>query len=219
METLIYYLGLYSLVFLLKFIYLARRANRNVEAVMDGVKSKIDWWRIFDVSLDLVYTSAGFAIALVENLPNWIPAIMILYIFLVILSASVDTLNGLNRNARTTIHAIIAVCVIAITIAGYKTNFGKPRVDSGPTSKFKVVIPYTDLSLIKYAGLDFGSAPENNYRVVIVASDEHEAKEAAIDTLFSCNTNYPLYGDKTTEAKRNQLRINADEIVIMKLNH
>lgn len=217
METLIYYLGLYALVFLLRFIYLARRVSKPTEDTSDSTNNKNNWLRIFNVSLDLVYTSAGFAIALIENLPNWIPAIMILYIFLVILSASVDTLTALSNNTRTLIHLIVVITVITITIIGYSSNFGKPIEKTKEFVSFKVIIPYSDLSLIKHAGLDFSTAPENNYRIVVKAKDVVSAKQLAIDSLFYCDKNYPLYGLRTIESKKSLLRLNSDEIIIMRL--
>lgn len=217
METLIYYLGLYALVYLLKFISIFRGLVEQTNSDKEFSQRKIRRLSILDVSLDLVYTSAGFAIALIENLPNWIPAIMILYIFLIILSASVDTLSFLSVKWRTFIHTMIAVCVIITTIVGYKTNFGKPEKVEKSKFKYKVVVPYMDLSLIKHAGLDFEKAPENNYRIIIEAKDDPSAKQIAIDSFFNCSTNYPLYGERTSESKRNQLRINSDEIVTNKI--
>jgi hypothetical protein len=215
METLVYYLGLYFLVLLLKFINTARKPSNDIEENKINKNGKPKWQYILHVSLDVVYTSAGFAIALIENLRTWIPAIMILYVILVILSTSVENLTFLNLNTRTSIHGTILLVVITCTILGYTNNFGKPKELIPKEKNYKVVIPYIDLSLMKHTGLDFSSTPENNFRVIINSEDISKVRQLAIDSFYCSPLNYPLYGNKDLTSKHSQLKINYDEIIVV----
>jgi hypothetical protein len=218
METLVYYIGLYLLVLLLKFINTARKPSIDNEESKLNRNGKPKWQYVLHVSLDVVYTSAGFAIALIENLRTWIPAIMIIYIILVILSTSVDNLTFLTLNTRTIIHGSILLVVISTTILGYTLNFGKPKIETSKgDSNLKIVIPYIDLSLMKHTGLDFSNTPENNFRVIIKSDDETKAKQEAIDSFYRSNIIYPLFGGKDINSKHSQLKINYDEIIVQNI--
>ena len=99
---------------------------------------------------------------------------------------------------------------------GYTQNFGKPKQEDFKENKLKVVIPYIDLSLMKHTGLDFSNTPENNFRVIIKSDDNIKARQLAIDSFYNSNSIYPLYGGRDLATKHSQLKINYDEIIIIK---
>jgi hypothetical protein len=215
MESLLYYIGLYLLVFILKFISVARKPSPDTYDIESNNANKPNWNYVLHISLDIVYTSAGFAIVLIENLKTWIPAIMVIYVILVILSTSVDNLNYLSLAKRTYIHIAISLFVIISTFLGYWLNFGKPIVPKEVAKQYKVLIPYLDLSLMKHTGLDFLNAPENNFRVIIKCDDLQRVKQMAVDSFYLSSKVVPLYPSKDLLDKRAQLKINYEEIIVV----
>jgi hypothetical protein len=219
METLYYYLGLYLLVFVLKFIILTRASpiSSNISSDVDHHNSsKVKWYKLIFVSSDIVNIGAGFAIAAIINKPNFMSSIMIFYIILVVLSVSVDSLSKIGDIGKGIIHFIIITTVISATFIGYRDNFGKGKLKEN-NFKFKVIIPYSDLSLIKHSGFDFNSAPENNFRIIVIANSKDSAILAGIDSFYQNNNVFPIYSDRSYKSKKAFLKINHDELTVIKV--
>jgi len=220
METLYYYLGLYILVFVLKFIILTRSSpviQSSTNESEQHSSTRVKWHRLLFVSSDIVNIGAGFAIAAIINLPNWMPAIMVVYIILVVLSVSVDSLSKIGDIGKGIIHSLIITTVIVATSIGYSKNFGKKNLKKD-SFRYKIIIPYNDLSLIKHSGLDFISAPENNFRIEVTANSKDSAIDIGIDSFYNNESVFPIYSDKSYKSKKAYLKINHDELTAIKLD-
>jgi hypothetical protein len=175
-----YYLGLYLLVFVIRFFKIQKDKSKN------GGESSHKHY--FFTGLEMVYTTAGFVI-LLDKQKDWTRAIMIFYILLVIIAVFVDSMDDkLDIGLKFWVHLTISVIIIGATIIYLNGIFGN-EFESQNTSKgnnmasqksYLIMLPYKDLILAKYLGYEKYNDKMWTDIKRIRANNETEAVEMAI---------------------------------------
>lgn len=156
--NILYYILLYLLVLVMRFFKLK---NSYKETFKDH------WKETFDCSIEIVYTSSGFVIALLINAKEIIPVIIIGYI-LVIISASYlerSTAGEFSVNTKFGINLFIITLVLLSTVIGYTKIIpettdvqghiiekSSDTITEDIKDKFTVLIPYQDNTLNSHVG-------------------------------------------------------------------
>lgn len=153
MENLYYYLALFMLVFIIRYFKLKKEYK---------LKFKENWFKLFHVSLELIYTASGIVIALLLNTEKkWIPVIIIFYIILVITSSLLEMANEDDFTPKflTKFQAVLVVCIISFSFITYyriipdvDINGEKIQQEIISKPKYAIIIPYSDESLQKHVG-------------------------------------------------------------------
>jgi hypothetical protein len=149
------------------------------------------WKETFDCSIEIVYTSSGFVIALLLNVQNLIPVIIVGYV-LVIISASYlerSAEDEFSPNAKFAMNMLIIAIVFLSTIFGYAELIPESTDINGHTtlvsneiihkedsSIYTVILPYQDNTLNTHVGSKLLEG--KSFYLSINVSDS--TKEAAI---------------------------------------
>ena len=111
-----YYLGLYVLVLVIRYFKLKKDHT-----------SGPPWPRVLFVSLEIVYTSAGFIILLLEHLRELIAPIVVFYIVLVIVSSNLDSMDErFSLRQKIILHLAILILIVGSTVYSFQTVL-KPK--------------------------------------------------------------------------------------------
>jgi hypothetical protein len=190
-----YYLGLYILVFVIRFFKL----KKEFPTIKNAPDTKnFNFILVFFVSLEIVYTSAGFIILLLENQKDWIPAIVIFYIVLVVISSNLDSMDERFDEKTKFIFHIIIILVIVVGTVYSLNSFLDPRkkdtnnLDGDKT--FIISIPYTDISLVNHIGnpKKFSNKNKLIFIAEIKAKDKDEAIEKGMKSFWDTTYTNPL---------------------------
>lgn len=210
MENIVYYLALFLLVFVIRFFKLKKEQK---------LKNNKDFWNLLHVSLELIYTASGIVIALLLKIDQkWIPAIIILYIILVITSSLLEMVNEKDIKPRTInqIHGFLVFCIILLAVFAYTEiipntaeEIKKTKVNIKP--KYAIIIPYSDESLQKNAGKSALKERRFMYYLEVSGINTDSIKRISITKLRS--TIKPLYKDNNLP-----IVIYNDDIKIFPLN-
>jgi len=153
MESAIYYLILFAIIFVVKTFKVIKQKKTD---------SKVHFYEVLNVSLEIVYTASGLVIALILNVNrSWIPAVFAGYVVILIISAFLEVMQEYFKDFQKGLfNALIIVFMVAATVYSYSQII--PKVDiSGninpekiqPTPKnYTIIIPYMDHTLAKHIG-------------------------------------------------------------------
>ena len=190
MENILYYLALFFLVFVIRFFKLKKEQKLN---------NNKDFWTLLHVSLELIYTASGIVIALLLKIDQkWIPAIITIYIILVITSSLLEMANDNDFKPSTinTIHGILVICIILFSVVTYSEIIPNTAVEQqnnvvNNKPKYAIIIPYSDESLQKNAGKSALKERRFMYYSEVSGSNTDSIKRISITKLRS--TIKPLY--------------------------
>jgi len=138
----IYYLVLYAIIVVLQFFKVFPDTKQD--------PARVNWRNYFYVSLQVVYTSAGVAVLLFAQLKDWMPVIMMTYVFLVLISSYLDAAGTMFReNTRLAIHLFIIAFIVFATVISYQRILPKTTPPS-MLHQYKVALPYVDNTFSRY---------------------------------------------------------------------
>lgn len=198
-----YYLGLYLLVFAIRYFKLKKET-----------KDQFDWRQCFHVSLEIVYTSAGVVILLLENLRNWIPPIVIFYILFVLASSNLDSMSErFSRRQQLIFHSLIISFVLIATFFTFSDTLRPQNKDS---KNYIAVIPYVDISLMRHVGYSKLSDKKLVYYVKIQGETEQDVLKKAEENFWQDNSTSPFKVLKN-ENKKDLLKIEKNDIFVKKV--
>jgi len=214
--TSCYYLGLYFLVISVRFFKIFKVYSK--EKQVEGAVFK--WMPVFFVSLEIVYTSAGFIILLLEHSKEWIPVIVILYILLLYFSANFDSLDEkFTEKTKFVFHIIIIVLIVGFTTYSFnsflssKNNNDFSHLNSDSTFVFKVAIPYLDNTLIQHLGYKKFKNRKLQVTYTIDAKNSFMALDKAKSKFWEDSTIFPFYLD-IVQDKSSAFIIDESSIVV-----
>jgi hypothetical protein len=210
MENILYYLALFSLVFIIRYFKLKKEQKLELNK---------DYWTLLHVSLELIYTASGIVIALLLKIDQkWIPAIITFYIILVITSSLLEMANDkdFKPGTITKIHGFLVICIISFSVITYSEiipntaeEIKKTEVNNKP--KYAIIIPYSDESLQKNAGK--GDLKDRRFMYYSEVSGNNMDSIKRISIIKLRNTIKPLYKDSYL-----QIVIYNDDIKLFPIN-
>jgi len=193
----LYYITLYAVVIVVHLFKL-----RKEEA---GKKwEKHNWKEIFHVGLEIVYTASGLVVLLIADLPEYIPFIVMAYVFLVFVSSQIQSMEErFSDNVVFGTHIFILIFVLAITFLYFDVIQRSAKSELlarsiGP-HHYKVLMPYQDLALRDHIGVGFG-ARRLVFSTEVVAKNELEARQNASKELNEKVLPYESKRRKTSSA-------------------
>lgn len=176
-NSLFYYLALFSLLFLFNFFKVRKNSPKDSRKFQD----------YFLISQEIVFTSAGIFIFLLEKEKNWLGFIIIGFLILMVASNSNSILDLKEEyNLIFGINVAIIIIIIAAAIASFEyyipnLELEKKRIENSQYDTlitYKIAIPYRDNTLIKHVGKEkFG-----NRNLVYIAFIECKSEKCAIDS-------------------------------------
>lgn len=211
-----YYLGLYILVFVIRFFKLKKEIPVSNES---SYNNKFNLRKVFFVSLEIVYTSAGFIILLLENQKDWIPAIVIFYIVLVVISSNLDSMDErFDEKTKFIFHIIIILMIVGGTVYSLNSFLDPNKKDSSKsdsTKTFILSIPYTDISLVNHIGNPKKFSNKNKLVFIseVKAKDKDEALDKSMKSFWDTTYTNPLSIKKDFK-KEDFISIDKDHILI-----
>lgn len=200
-NSLMYYNALYVLVWIITLIKTHTIRKREIFR---------NWHEIFGCSLEMVYTSSGFVIALIVALPNFTGFILVTYVGVLLLVSHIDKLDEsyLSNRLKGWINIIMIVITVFTTNFCYKTFVEKEssieEVELISANKtYQVNIPYIDLTLAKHIGSHNLNGRTFSVTTEVTAENSMEAlklgigvfKDSIIETLS------PVYNDISVNPK------------------
>jgi hypothetical protein len=203
-----YYIGLFVLVFLVRFFKLKRETPQEGEP-----QRKSSLRRVTFVSLEIVYTAAGFVILLLSSVDKaYIAPIVVAYVILIYVSSQLESLEDkFTQGALTTYHSLItAVVVVATTysfssygVLGKQQDHGAKATPPTTTTSYRIAIPYVDKSLFinSVSYKKFGDKQFFFQTVVDESISEPRAIEAAKAKFWDSPTTNPIYNSNNIDKK------------------
>lgn len=177
--TSLYYLLLYILVIVINYFRVRKRYQIPDENTPNP--QKFDWRPVLYVSLDFVYTSAGFVILIIQNKLVWAPAILILYLILVTYSSNLDSIGDrLGENFKLWSHIIIGLIIVCFTLVTFNTS-----CIINNKHKYRIAIPYLDKTLMNRFPSDRTGETLLVYIHEVECISKNEAIKSALNALKS----------------------------------
>lgn len=171
----LYYLVLYSVVIAVRFFKL--RKDEDGPGWHKHTRREV-----FHVGLEVVYTSSGLVILLLNDLRDFAPFIFVAYVLVVLASSQMESMEEkFTPNQVFGTHLVILIAVIATTVVYFqgKQNRAMEVHDrSKAPSHYRVAIPYQDFGLREHVGAAFG-ARELVYITDVTATDPFDARTNA----------------------------------------
>lgn len=196
LTNIIYYLGLYFIVFLIRFFKVSKEGTPKENTIY--------------IALEIVYSSAGVIILLLQQQPNLVPALLIMYVVLLLCSSYLDSMaEKFSRKLKITAHIIIILIIITGTVYSFKYVLYKQN------QTYKVMIPYTDFSLVRHLGLNF-SDYKLSYTTTLEGKNEHEAAKKAEKYFWEDNATNPFKGKNNIE-KKSLIKIDKTNILVTRI--
>lgn len=144
----VYYLMLYALIVVIKFVKVFLLIKRN--------PNDHSWAHVTFVALEVVNTSAGVVILLVASVTKgWVGVVLIGYAMLLFVSSALDTLGPeINERKRVALNLIVVIFVISSTVFAFQFFIhGGSMEDPTPAeASYSVAIPYIDNTLSRHIG-------------------------------------------------------------------
>jgi hypothetical protein len=198
----LYYLALYAMVFIVRYYKLKKDET--------GVGwSKHKFKQVFCVGLDLLYTASGLVILLLADLKEYVPAILITYVILLLVSAFTDSMEEkFEPNKVFGINLIIFIVILSTTILYFQT-----KGHSSDVVRYKVAIPYQDLALRQY----FGTAINDKklvYITTIEAKNEAQAVSLAKQKMIDEVKPFVV---KSRQSSQNDIIPSFDEVLVSRI--
>src|SRR6266571_473922 len=142
--TTLYYIGLYAVVILVRFFKLKKAADPSVQW---------DWKPVFHVALEIVYTSSGLVILLLQGLKAYAAFIIIIYLMLILISSQIEFMEEkFSKNAAFYTHVGISVVIVITTIFYFefvekeieREHVSASHAEIERLKTYRVLIPYED---------------------------------------------------------------------------
>ncbi|WP_299227712.1 hypothetical protein [uncultured Psychroserpens sp.] len=205
-----YYLFLYLMVLVINFFRVRKKYQIPDENTPNP--ENFNWKPVFHISLDIVYTSAGFIVLLIQNLEEWVPALLVFYLILVLISSNLDSISEkLGEDFKLTAHILIVLIIIFTTYITFNTDF----IISNK-NKYDVAIPYVDKTVIDKVGYNLIGEKEFIFVTQIETEEIDSVKVLAIKKFWDSKDSKPL--DKETIIE-NPILINEKNIIIKQKNN
>ena len=214
-----YYLFLYLLVFFVRFLKLKKGLKVENDSNLKRIP-KIRKRELLYVSLEIVYTSAGFIIMFFQKQTNLIGPLIIVYIILVMFSTSLDLMEDkFSEYEKALYNLLIILLIIGGTIYSI-INIINPMIQQEHNNNnvhvYSIAIPYYDQSLIQQLGFNKFSNQRLFYHINISAHNSQDAISKA-DSSFWADTTITPFLNKRKSDKKNILKIDNEQIVSEKL--
>ncbi len=206
-----YYLGLYVLVLVIRYFKLKKDPTGGPP-----------WPRVLFVSLEIVYTSAGFIILLLENLRELIAPIVVFYIILIFVSSNLDSMDDrFSPRQKIFFHLGILILIVGSTVYSFQTVL-KPKpvlteaAQQTSLHSFRVGIPYSDESLSRHVGVKVFGTRKLAFVTVVTAPGIERARELAIQRFWSDGSVVPFKAASKTD-RRSLLNVDTDNVTVQRL--
>lgn len=179
----------YLLLFLLTIILRMTRAYRS--RPKDGSDRSIGYWKNYlFFGFELVNVSAGVFILLSESAASYVGTFLIFYVILVVVSSFLDN-DNVTDNIKSIGHIGISVAVLIVTCYAFlgfeDLKYNKSlasKLDQSTAKKWKVAIPYIDMSLNRNFSVKI-SPVQSYYSTEVTASSRPEAILNARSIFYS----------------------------------
>lgn len=219
--TMIYYLGLYLLVFVVRFFKPPRGTPQPSQ----------DWHDFFSYSsLEIIYTASGFLVILFGREIRLLPVFFVLYTLLLFTSSNIDRLDRFSAKAKTVTHAVIIALVIGVTVLSFSTKLKdegdniviyrsseRQAAVAAPKQKnYDVVLFYDDHSLIAHVGLNNWSGKTLSFRVKAEGASKEEAVREAVRLFWESPVSKP-FRLRSWETREGLVRINEHATLVFEI--
>ncbi len=209
--NILYYILLYALVLVMRFFKLKNQYKHDY---------KSNWKETFDCSIEIVYTSSGFVIALLMNAQQFIPVIIVGYVLVIISSSYLERAgkDEFNTNSKFAMNVMIIFIVFFTTIFGYAkiipettdinghTTLKSDEKEDLNTSKLKnnlyvVILPYADKTLKSHIGAKLLDN-KNFYELIEVKDTSYNSATLQAISIFNDSLSpSTIYGKKSESAE------------------
>lgn len=214
--NLLYYYGLYSIVFILKFIKEFNDSKAN--------NQPLNFNKIYHVGLDLALASGGVIIFMFTQINNstGIALFVMLLIGLLIISSFIESIDySKNIYLKNSGNIIIIFSVLYLTFYSFnrlKTSnlFNSSSDIKDNLTAFIINIPYDDKSLEKHIGINKMKNKKLLYTKIIYNIDEKTAIDDALKSFKIEIMDKPLFNDRTNSLN-NIIEIDSSLIYSKKL--
>lgn len=192
--NILYYILLYALVLVMRFFKLKNQYKHDY---------KSNWKETFDCSIEIVYTSSGFVIALLMNAQQFIPVIIVGYVLVIISSSYLERAgkDEFNTNSKFAMNLAIIFIVFFTTIFGYAKIIPETTDINGHTTitneesiekkspllinnSYAVILPYTDKSLKSHIGAKLIEG-KNFYEIIEVQDTSYNSATLQAISIFN----------------------------------
>jgi hypothetical protein len=205
----IYYLSIYAVIILVHVVAEYNDQKRGALGSSAGTWEKYGYF-----GLQLVYSSVGIVISLFNRDTNWLSAILMVLVFLVLTPALVD-----NSFYPPKIKFAVNI-VIAFVVIGTSTYFNqtilitKPVVAEGPAQhNYQVAIPYLDTTLKSFLGSDRFDGRRLVYVTTVLATSRGEAVTTATQRFWEPNSTDVVEFDQRKQKNSDDMIIYYDQVV------
>ena len=216
-SSTIYYLLLYGVIFAIRYFKLKKEFKFQDPSIPEPIK--INPKQVFFVSIDILYSAAGFVIILINNNKDWTPVILLAYALLVLVSSNLSSLEDrFGDTQKLTIHISIIAIVILATFFTFYTVENKNRacqndkIQIDSIYHYRIAIPYVDKSLINHLGYDKVGDKKFIYYTDVNSINENIGIEQAISNFWKDTLISPLIVKKN-DLKKQLLKIDKDFII------
>lgn len=209
--NILYYILLYALVIVMRFFKLKNQYKLDY---------KSNWKETFDCSIEIVYTSSGFVIALLMNAQQFIPVIIVGYVLVIISSSYLERAgkDEFNTNSKFAMNLMIIFIVFFTTIFGYAkiipettdinghTTLKSDEKEDLNTSRLKnnlyvVILPYADKTLKSHIGAKL-LENKNFYELIEVKDTSYNSATLQAISIFNDSLSpSTIYGKKSGSAE------------------
>lgn len=167
----IYYVVLYLIV-IINRIYKVKKINS------DKTWGREETMQVCSVGQDLLYSASGVVILLIQDFPKFTSAILICYVFILLIITPMDNMEKQFKPITVLIvNLIISAFIVLSTVLYFQQNYKDKN-------EYKVSIPYKDLALKQYLGAKYENR-NLSYFTMVSASDKYEAIKVAKNKMKS----------------------------------
>jgi hypothetical protein len=214
-QSLIYYLGLYIVVICVNYFKLLKEYKKPDAATP---AKPFEWRRVFYVSSEFIYTSAGVIIIILKDQPTWIPVVLIAVLILMIFSININSLEERfpNKASIFWIHIILIIFIMGGTAYTFynQDQISQSSNKSDSTCCYKISIPYQDRTLLRHYGYEKMENTYLNYTIALKSKNERTAIKSAVDSFWNDTSITPLIYSKGIINKRNTFKIDTNNILV-----
>lgn len=179
----LYYLALYTLVIIIRFFKLKKQAG-----VWDSKK-------VFYVALEVVYTSSGLVVLLLEDLKAFAPFIIVAYLILVLVSSQIDSMEErFSGNAAFFTHLAVIAIVVSVTVVYFEVvqrgletkrrEEADKRAQLEKSKNYRIAIPYEDQTLRAHVGTRLFGSRQLVEIISVRADTEDNARAKALELFW-----------------------------------
>jgi hypothetical protein len=199
MENIIYYYVVFTIVIMVK---LHKHLKQETPDIPLSPDDPYKWLDIFD-GMDLAFSAAGVIITLFLNSESkYYPAIFSIAIFLYLFAFIADNITNKRISLKRFLNIILMCIIFIVTFLVFLPNSkflgislnGLQKHDSNVKSakKYRVMIPYQDLTLISHLGYNKSNNIYLVYETTISDTTIENIKTKALQKFETDKTIKPL---------------------------